>query len=81
MENEFKTRGDEVKEALLFLYNHKRKGYNPSWLDYASALNYPIEDVIDAYNELIDEGVFGGEKAYLRHYKGRGIYKDEFNKE
>lgn len=65
MGNEFKTREDEVKEALLFLYKHKRQGQKPSWLDYANALNYPIEDVIDVYNELIDEGIFSGEKAYL----------------
>jgi hypothetical protein len=73
MDNEFKVRevsfyrdDDEVKEALLFLYSHKRKGRNPSWLDYANALNYPIEAIIKAYNELIDEAVFSGQKVALK---------------
>ncbi len=57
---------EEVKEALLFLYNHRKIGEKPSWLDYANALNYPIEDIISVYNELVDERIFSGEKACLQ---------------
>ena len=66
MENEFKTRSDEVKEAILYLYKNRRnKKKIPSWLDYASVLSYPMEEIIDVYNNLIDEGIFSGQKIYL----------------
>jgi len=57
---------DEIKNHILYVYeNRSDKKWFPTWFDFAQAINYPLEDIIDACNELITEKKIVGEVAYI----------------
>ena len=57
---------DEIKKHILYVYENRcNKKWFPTWFDFAQAIYYPIEDIIDAYNELITEKKIVGKIAYI----------------
>jgi len=57
---------DEIKNHILYVYENRcNKKWFPTWFDFAQAIYYPLEDIIDACNELVTEEKIVGEIAYI----------------
>ena len=70
---------NEIEEHIYYLFRSKIRGKMVyTLLDYLKALNYPAEQIMKAYNNLVSDGLIDGEiytgdiLSETSHIKKRG---------